>query len=86
MLHAKFQENRTSVYGHDNRLGHVIWTIYTNFRSRFPWILHIRFGFDWQNGLWMRRSLKIVDDGWTDGQTDRQRTDAGSWVYYKLTW
>ena len=45
MLHAKFQDHRTSgsgeedffkvfaIYGHGGHLGHVTWTIYTNFRS-----------------------------------------------------
>ena len=59
MQHAKFQDHRTSsfkeedflrflpymgilvIYGH---LGHVTWTIYTNFRSPFPRRLHIKFG------------------------------------------
>ena len=62
MLHAKFQDHRTSgsgeeflkvftIYGHGGHLGHVTWTIYTNFRSPFPRRLHIKFGFDWQSGL-----------------------------------
>ena len=47
MLHAKFQDHRNSnyergflkvftIYGHGGHLGHVIWTIYTNFRYPFP--------------------------------------------------
>ena len=59
MLHAKFQDHRTSgrflkvftIYGHGGHLGHVIWTIYINFRSPFPRRLHIKFGFDWQSGF-----------------------------------
>ena len=61
MLHAKFQDHRTSVlekifkgftiYGHGGHLGHVTWTIYINFRSPFPRRLHIKFGFDWQSGF-----------------------------------
>ena len=62
MLHAKFQDNRTSssgeedflrifMYGHGGHLGHVTWTIYTNFRSPFPRRLHIKFGFDWPSGF-----------------------------------
>ena len=47
MLQAKFQDHRTSdsgeedflrfftIYGHGGHLGHVTWTIYTNFRSPF---------------------------------------------------
>ena len=44
MLHAKFQDHRTSgsgeedflrflPYGHGGHLGHVTWTIYINFRT-----------------------------------------------------
>ena len=43
MLHAKFQDHRTSgsgdflkvftIYGHGGHLGNVTWTIYINFRS-----------------------------------------------------
>ena len=62
MLHAKFQNHRTSgsgeedfkgftIYGHDGHLGHVTWTIYINFHSPFPMRLHIKFGFDWQSGF-----------------------------------
>ena len=63
MLHAKFQDHRTSVsgeeeflkvftiYGHGGHLGHVTWTIYINFRSPFPRRPHIKFGFDWQSGF-----------------------------------
>ena len=58
MLHAKFQDHRTSgsgedffkdftIYGHGGHLGHVTWTIYINFCSPFPRRLHIKFGFDW---------------------------------------
>ena len=61
MLHAKFQDHRTSgsgeedffkvftIYGHGDHLGHVTWTIYINFRSPFPRRLHIKFGFDWSS-------------------------------------
>ena len=63
MLHAKFQDHRTSdsggedflrfftIYGHGGHLGHVTWTIYINFRSLFPRRLHIKFGFDWSSGF-----------------------------------
>ena len=34
-------------------------------------MLHIKFGFDWPSGL---RSLKMVDDGWTD---DGRTSDHG---------
>ena len=57
MLHAKFQDHRISgsgeedflkvftIYGHGGHLGHVTWTIYTNFCFPFPRRLHIKFGF-----------------------------------------
>ena len=61
MLHAKFQNHRTSDSGEDFKgfsnygrggfLGHVTWTIYTNFGSPFPRRLHIKFGFDWPSGF-----------------------------------
>ena len=62
MLHAKFQDHRTSgsgdfflkvftIYGRGGHLGHVTWTIYTNFGSPFPRRLHIKFGFDWPSSF-----------------------------------
>ena len=44
MIHAKFQDHRTSgsgedslkvftIYGHGGHLGHVTWTIYINFQK-----------------------------------------------------
>ena len=63
MLHAKFQDNRTSgsgeedvkrfftIYGRGGHLGHVTGTIYANFGSPFPRTLHIKFGFDWSSGF-----------------------------------
>ena len=62
MLHAKFQNHRPSVpekkffkgfaiYSHGGHLGHVTWTIYTNFGSPFLRMLHIKFGFDWPSGF-----------------------------------
>ena len=57
MLHAKFQDHRTSVsgeedflnvftiYGRGGHLGHLTWTIYINFGSPFPMRLNIKFGF-----------------------------------------
>ena len=55
MLHAKFQDHRTSgsgekiffkvftIHGHGGHLGHVARAIYINFRSPFPRRLHIKF-------------------------------------------
>ena len=63
MLHAKFQDHRTSgsrkvdflkvftIYGLGGHLGHVTLTIYTNFGSPFPRRLHIKVGFDWLSGF-----------------------------------
>ena len=62
MLHAKFPDHRTSgsgedffkvftIYGRGGHLGHVTWTIYTNFRSPFPRRLHIKLSFDWPSGF-----------------------------------
>ena len=63
MLHAKFQNHRPSgsgeedfktvfaIYSHGGHLGHVTLTIYTNFRSPFLRMLHMKFGFDWPSGF-----------------------------------
>ena len=63
MLHAKFQDHRSSgsgegflsffftIYEHGGHLGHVTWTIYIIFRPHFPRRLHINFGFDWPSGF-----------------------------------
>ena len=59
MLHAKFQDHRTSgsreedflkvftIYGHDGYLCHVTWAIYIKFHSPFPRRLQMKFGIDW---------------------------------------
>ena len=56
MLHAKFQDHRTSdiledlkvftIYLHGGHLGHVTCTICINFLSHFLRKLHIKFGLD----------------------------------------
>ena len=63
MLHTKCRGNRPAgsgeedflwvfnIYGRGGHLGHVTWTIYTNFRSPFPRRLHLKFGFDWPSGF-----------------------------------
>ena len=60
MLHAKFQDYRTSGSGGDflkvltiygGHLGHVTSTIYIKLRSPFPRRLHIKFGFDWPSNF-----------------------------------
>ena len=40
-----------TIYGHGGNLGHVTWTIYTNFGSPFPRRLHIKFWFDWPSSF-----------------------------------
>ena len=40
-----------TIYEHSGHLGHVTWTIYTNFGSPFQRRLHINFGFDWPSGF-----------------------------------
>ena len=39
------------ICGRGGHLGHVTWTIYTNFGSPYPRRLHIKFGFDWPSGF-----------------------------------
>ena len=58
MLHAKFQDHRSSgsggedflkvftIYGHVGHLGNVTWTIYINFLSHCPCRLHMKFGIE----------------------------------------
>ena len=61
MLHAKFQDHRTSdsgeevfkafsIYGRGAHLGHATFGIYTNFRSQFR-RRRLKFGFDWPSGF-----------------------------------
>ena len=40
-----------TIYGRGGHLGHVTWTIYTNFGSLFPRRLHLKFGFEWTSGF-----------------------------------
>ena len=59
MLHTKFRVNRPAgsgeedflvvftIVGHGGHLGHVTRISRTNFRSPYPWMLHIKFHFDW---------------------------------------
>ena len=50
MLHAKFQDLRTSG-SEEEDFGHVIWIIYINVCSPLPRRLHMKFGFDWPSGF-----------------------------------
>ena len=59
MLHTKFRENWPAgsgeedfsvvftIYGRGSHLGHVTWISRSNFRLPYPWMLHIKFHFDW---------------------------------------
>ena len=94
MLHAKFQDHRTSgsgeedffkvftIYGHGGHLGHVTWTIYTNLRSPFPRRLHKNFALI---GLAVleNKMFEIVDDD-HDDTDDYERRRMGI-LLYKLT-
>ena len=64
MLHAKFQNHiRPSgsgeefflkvfpIYSPGGHLGHVTWTIFTNFSSPFLRMLYMKFEFDWPCGF-----------------------------------
>ena len=59
MLHTKFHENRPAgsgeedfyvvftIYGRGSNLGHVTLISQSNFCLPYPWMLHIKFHFDW---------------------------------------
>ena len=63
MLHTKFCLNRPAgsgeqdslvfftIYGHGGHLGHLTRISRSNFRSLYPWMLHIKFHFDWPSGF-----------------------------------
>ena len=63
MLHTKFLENQPAgsaeedflvvftIYGRGRHLGHVTWISPSNFRKLYPWMLHIKFQFDWPCGF-----------------------------------
>ena len=55
MLHAKFQDHRTSGSGEEDFLSYMgmgaTWTIYINFLSPFPRRLHMKFGVYWTSGF-----------------------------------
>ena len=66
-----------TICGNGGHLGHVIWTIFTNFRSSFLKRLYMKFDFDWPSDF---RGKDISNCGRTT------TTDAGPWVPYKLTY
>ena len=64
MPQTKFRENRPpvlekktfvrvvfTIYGRGSHLGHVTQILQSNFRSPYPWMLHIKFHFDWPSGF-----------------------------------
>ena len=57
MLHTKFRENRPAdsgvftIYGLGGHLGHVTRISRSNFRNPYPWMLHVKFQFDWPCGF-----------------------------------
>ena len=48
-----------AIYSPGARLGQVTWTIYTNFRSPFLRMLHMKFEFDWPSGFRKEDDLKV---------------------------
>ena len=71
ILHTKFRGNRPAgsgdfwvvftIYGRGGHLGHVIKIPRTNFRSPYPWMLHIKFQFNWPSGF-REEELWTTDD------------------------
>ena len=63
MLHTKFRENWPAgsgeekflvvfiIYGRGGHLGHVTWISRSNVRLPYPWMLHIKFHFDWPSSF-----------------------------------
>ena len=59
MLHTKFRVNRPAgsgevvftIVGHGGHLGHVTQISRSNFRSPYPWTLHVKFHFDWPSSF-----------------------------------
>ena len=63
MLHTKFRENRPAGSGEEDfgevftiyrlggHLGHVTWISRSNIYYPYPWMLHIKFQFDWSCGF-----------------------------------
>ena len=62
MLHTKFRGNRPAssgedfwvvftIYGRGGHLGYVTWILRSNFRLPYPWMLHIKFHFDWSRSF-----------------------------------
>ena len=59
-----------AIYSNGGHLGHVTWTVDTNFRPPpFLRMLHMKIGFDWPSGS-VEKNFEIVVG---------RRTDAGAW-------
>ena len=52
-----------AIHSHDGHLVHVTWTIYTNFRSIFLRMRHMKFGIDWPSGFLSLDDDNDDDDG-----------------------
>ena len=86
MLHVKFHGNRSTgsgeqdfkgvltIYGHGSHLGQVTQMPRTILVPPYSWRLHAKFGFDWPS------------DFGEDVRSYGRTTDAGAWLYYKLTY
>ena len=75
MIHAKFQDNRTSGFGEEflrsftyKGIMRPFWSCdldnYENFHSPFPMRLHIKFMFDWPSGF-RREDVGKPEDLWS---------------------
>ena len=74
MLHTKFCGNRPTgsgeedflqvltIYGRGGHLGHVTWISRSNFRLPYPWMLHIKFHFDWPRSFREEDLCKVCMD------------------------
>ena len=72
MLHTELRENWPAGsgeedclvvftrYGHGSHLGQVTRISRSNFHSPYPWMLHIKFHFDWPRGFRDENFLKSV--------------------------
>ena len=81
MLHAKLQNHRSSgfwrrrflkvfaFYSHGAHLGHATWTMYTNFRSPFLRMLHMKFGFEVWLWFWPAVQNPSQFDGFDVGSS-----------------
>ena len=50
------------MYGRGGHLGHVTWISRPNFRLPYPWMLHIKFHFDWPHSFREEDLCKVSMD------------------------